>query len=155
MEKAYLIMSDGSVYEGARLGAKSSSVIGEIVFEPSMAGYMQTLGNAAHAGKLAVQTFPIIGTYGAINLEAGGAPVLSGYIVREACANPSNVRMQSTLCEYLSAHCTAGISGVDTRSIRRKGRGAVLYGMIAPDKSNLDAKVKLLREAAKAASKKK
>ena len=39
MQKAYLILSDGSVFEGVRFGAKRDAVC-EVVFNTGLTGYV-------------------------------------------------------------------------------------------------------------------
>ncbi len=42
-----------------------------------------------------------------------------GYIVREACADPSNWRCEETLDTFLKKNNTIGIEGIDTRHLTR------------------------------------
>ena len=42
MEKAYLVLQNGQVFEGFSFGAKAKS-IGELVFTTGMCGYIETL----------------------------------------------------------------------------------------------------------------
>ena len=65
MEKAYLVLSDGRVFEGRRIGASGSNV-GELVFTTGMVGYLETLTDPSYAGQIVMQTFPLIGNYGVI-----------------------------------------------------------------------------------------
>ena len=50
MEKAFLILEDGSVYEGKAYGARKE-VISEIVFNTSMTGYLEVLTDPSYAGQ--------------------------------------------------------------------------------------------------------
>jgi len=63
--KAYLCLSDGSVYEGYRFGYEGDTV-GELVFTTGMEGYVETLTDPSYAGQIVLQTFPLIGNYGII-----------------------------------------------------------------------------------------
>ena len=63
MEKAFLILEDGSVYEGKSFGAKKD-VISEIVFNTSMTGYLEVLTDPSYAGQAVIMTYPMIGNYG-------------------------------------------------------------------------------------------
>ena len=63
MEKAYLLLADGSLYEGFSFGAKGT-VIGETVFTTGMTGYQETLTDPSYYGQIVTQTFPLIGNYG-------------------------------------------------------------------------------------------
>ena len=80
MEKATLLLADGSVYEGYSFGAKGT-VIGEIVFSTGMTGYQETLTDPSYYGHIVTQTFPLVGNYGTNSLDGESARChLSGYI---------------------------------------------------------------------------
>ena len=49
--KAYLILEDGSVYEGESFGS-TKEVISEIVFNTSMTGYLEVLTDPSYAGHI-------------------------------------------------------------------------------------------------------
>ena len=97
MQKAYLILENGMVFEGKSFGAEGEAV-GEIVFTTSMTGYLETLTDPSYYGQIVVQTFPLIGNYGVIPQDfESDKPYLSAYIVREWCQSPSNFRCQGDL----------------------------------------------------------
>lgn len=121
MEKAYLILSDGSVYEGTSFGAEVES-IGELVFTTGMVGYIETLTDPSYAGQIVLQTFPLIGNYGIIEDDFEGKSHVRGYVVREWCDTPSNFRSQYDVDKFLKDRGIPGICGVDTRAITRKVR---------------------------------
>lgn len=125
-KKAYLVLADGTVFEGKRFGSQADS-IGELVFTTGMTGYIETLTDPSYGGQIVMQTFPLIGNYGIIPEDFEGASALRGYAVREYCATPSNFRCEKTLDEYLKENNIPGISGIDTREITRKIRE---YGVI-------------------------
>ena len=119
--KRYLILADSTVIEGTAFGAPADAV-GELVFTTGMGGYIETLSDPSYAGQIVVQTFPLIGNYGIIPADLEGVPALRGYVVREACAHPSNFRCEMTLDAYLKQVGIPGICGVDTRRITKKIR---------------------------------
>ena len=114
--KAYLVLSNGSVFEGWSFGAPCAQ-IGELVFTTNMCGYIETLTDPSYAGQIVLQTFPLIGNYGIIPEDFEGKPFLHGYVVREYCKTPSNFRSEETLDAYLKQHGIPGIYGVDTRAL--------------------------------------
>ena len=59
----YIILSDGTVYEGIGFGS-NEEVLGEIVFNTSMTGYQEMLTDPSYRGQILVSTYPIIGNYG-------------------------------------------------------------------------------------------
>lgn len=118
MRKAYLVLSNGMVFEGARIGAEGNSV-GELVFTTGMVGYLETLTDPSYAGQIVVQTFPLIGNYGVIEEDFEGRSAVKGYIVRECCEEPSNFRCQYALDEFLKKNGICGLCGLDTRELTR------------------------------------
>ena len=68
MEKAYLVLQNGMVFEGLRIGAAGDTV-GELVFTTGVVGYLETLTDPSYAGQIILQTFPLIGNYGVIESD--------------------------------------------------------------------------------------
>ena len=99
--KRYLILEDGTVMQGTGFGAQGD-VTGELVFNTSMVGYMETLTDPSYFGQIVVQTFPSIGNYGVMLSDVESeVPALQGYIVREWCQEPSNFRCEGVLDTFL------------------------------------------------------
>lgn len=143
MPKAYLVLADGTVYEGEGFGA-SGEAIGELVFTTGMEGYLETLTDPSYAGQIIMQTFPLIGNYGVIEADFEGACHARGYVVRECCDTPSNFRSQGALDAYLKAQGVPGICGLDTRAITRRIRErGVINAMIC---SEIPENLNLLQE---------
>lgn len=126
-KKAFLILQNGHVESGVRFGC-DGDVTAELVFTTGMTGYLETLTDPSFHGQIVVQTFPLIGNYGVIpaDFESEG-PCLSGYVVNDLCALPSNFRSEGALSDYLKACGVIGISGVDTRRLTRMLRD---YGVM-------------------------
>ena len=61
--KAFLILEDGTVFEGKSIGT-TRDMISEIVFNTSMTGYLEVLTDPSYAGQAVVMTYPLIGNYG-------------------------------------------------------------------------------------------
>lgn len=138
--KAFLILEDGTVYQGIHIGA-DREVICEIVFNTSMAGYLEALTDPSYAGQAICMTYPLIGNYG-ICLEDSESRQAwpEGFIIRELSRTASNFRKDITIQEYLKAQGVAGIAGIDTRALtkilREKG---TMNGMITVNENyNLD-----------------
>ena len=66
MKKRYLVLSDGTVFEGYAFGA-DKTVIGELIFNTNVVGYIETLTDPTYYGQIVLQTFPMIGNYGIIS----------------------------------------------------------------------------------------
>ena len=117
--KAFLILEDGTVFEGKSVGAQKD-VISEIVFNTSMTGYLEVLTDPSYAGQAVTMTYPLIGNYGMTDEDyETKVPTMGGLIVREYNDLPSNFRYTKTLSEVLLEYDIPGISGVDTRMITR------------------------------------
>ena len=128
---AYLVLEDGSVYQGESFGAEAS-IEGEVVFNTGMTGYQEVLTDPSYSGQIVVLTYPLVGNYGvnAQDFESGRIQV-AGFVVREHCDQPSHGLSTTTLHEFLVSQGIPGIKGVDTRSIARRLRSAgVMMGSI-------------------------
>lgn len=123
MSKRYLVLADGTVYEGEAFGADvASTSVGELVFTTGMCGYIETLTDPSYYGQIVLQTFPLIGNYGIIENDFEGKCRVKGYVVREYCRTPSNFRSEYDIDTFLKRNNIPGICNLDTRSITRKLR---------------------------------
>ena len=119
MQKGYLLLENGQLFEGKTFGAVKEAS-GELVFTTNMTGYLETLTDVSFYGQIVVQTFPMIGNYGVIPEDfESEAPRLSAYIVREWCKAPSNFRSQGTLDELLKRADVPGLYDLDTRALTK------------------------------------
>ncbi len=139
MKKAYLVLGDGTVFEGTRFGA-GGETLGELVFTTGMCGYIETLTDPSYYGQIVMQTFPLIGNYGIIEEDFEGECCIKGYIVREWCDAPSNFRSQYDVDAFLKKKNVVGLCGIDTRSVTRLIREHGVMNAIICDKvpENLD-----------------
>lgn len=129
--KAFLILEDGTVLEGTHIGA-DKEIISEIVFNTSMAGYLEVLTDPSYAGQAVCMTYPLIGNYGVCSEDMESRrPWPDGFIVRELSRIPSNFRCDKTIQQFLAENGVPGIAGIDTRALtkilREKG---TMNGMI-------------------------
>ena len=117
--KAFLILEDGTVFEGTHIGA-DREIISEIVFNTSMAGYLEVLTDPSYAGQAVCMTYPLIGNYGVCydDMESRQAWP-DGFIVREISRVASNFRCDCTLQQFLEEQNIPGIAGIDTRQLTR------------------------------------
>ena len=134
--KAFLILEDGTVFEGTHIGA-DKEVISEIVFNTSMAGYLEVLTDPSYAGQAVCMTYPLIGNYGICKDDMESRkPWPDGFIVRELSRNYSNFRADISIQQFLEENGVPGIAGIDTRALtkilREKG---TMNGMITTDEN--------------------
>jgi len=119
MEKAYVVLQDGTVFEGVRAGSEKE-VIGELVFNTASGSYLEMLTNPACYGQIIISAFPMAGNYGVIPAdEKSGKAQAFGYIAREICETPSNFRSEGSLDEFLKQQDIPAVFGVDTREMTR------------------------------------
>lgn len=134
--KAFLILEDGTVFEGIHIGAHRE-VISEIVFNTSMAGYLEVLTDPSYAGQAVCMTYPLIGNYGICKDDMESIKAWpDGFIVRELSRIPSNFRNNCTIQQFLEENDVPGIAGIDTRALtkilREKG---TMNGMITTNEN--------------------
>lgn len=145
--KAFLVLEDGTVFEGIHIGA-DKDVISEIVFNTSMAGYLEVLTDPSYAGQAVCMTYPLIGNYGICMEDTESVkPWPDGFIVRELSRMPSNFRNDKSIQQYLEENNVPGIAGIDTRALTRILREkGTMNGMITTDENyNLEEILPKLR----------
>ncbi len=119
MSRAYLILENGTYFEGKSFGAQKETT-GELVFTTAMTGYLETLTDPSYYGQVVIQTFPLIGNYGVIPADfESAAPALKAYIVRNWCQAPSNFRCEGDLDTFLKSADIPGLYDIDTRALTR------------------------------------
>ena len=119
VQARYLILEDGKVFSGKSFGA-AGECVGEVVFQTSMCGYLETLTDPNYYGQIVVQTFPMIGNYGVIPSDLQSDQVYPcAYVVREWCEAPSNFRSMGELDAFLQEKCIPGLYDVDTRELTK------------------------------------
>ena len=134
--KAFLILEDGTVFEGTHIGA-DKEIISEIVFNTSMAGYLEVLTDPSYAGQAVCMTYTLIGNYGICRDDMESLrPWPDGFIVKELSRIPSNFRNDCTIQQFLEENDVPGIAGIDTRALtkilREKG---TMNGMITTNEN--------------------
>ena len=98
-ERAFLVLADGTVFEGEAFGARGTTT-GEAVFTTTMTGYQEVLTDPSYNGQLVVMTAPEIGNTGVNAADAesiDGKPHVAGFVLRDASPLASNWRSEQTL----------------------------------------------------------
>lgn len=146
--KAFLILEDGTIFEGTHIGAEKT-IVSEIVFNTSMAGYLEVLTDPSYAGQAVCMTYPLIGNYGICKDDMESKrPWPDALIVRELSRMHSNFRSDGSIQDFLEKNDVPGIAGIDTRALtkilREKG---TMNGMLTVDENfDLDSVKKQLSE---------
>ncbi|MEK9153956.1 MAG: glutamine-hydrolyzing carbamoyl-phosphate synthase small subunit, partial [Patescibacteria group bacterium] len=151
-----LFLKDGTVIAGdppaGGFGA-DIPVFGEVVFNTSMVGYVESLTDPSYAGQILVCTYPLIGNYGVPPKEQweSNKVQIAGLVVSEYCEEYSHWEAKQSLSAWLKHFDVPAIQGVDTRALTKKLRehGVMLGALsntkpkkfIDPNEENLVAKV--------------
>lgn len=116
---AVLVLADGSVFRGTRVGAAGLAV-GEVVFNTAMTGYQEILTDPSYARQIVTLTCPHIGNTG-VNAEDAESSAIhaTGLVVRDLPALASNFRSQESLSSWLMSQGVVAIADVDTRRLTR------------------------------------
>ena len=140
--KAYLILEDGSIYEGENVGACREAV-SEIVFNTSMTGYLEVMTDPSYAGQAVVMTYPLIGNYGICHEDMeSDRPWIDGLIVRELSEVASNFRNEDSIQNFLIKNNIPCICGIDTRDLTKRLREhGTMNGFITVDSSFVVEKI--------------
>lgn len=133
--KAFLVLANGTVLEGRSFGA-NTKVVGEVVFNTSMAGYQEILTDPSYKGQIINLTYPMVGNYG-INPDDMESDRIqaSGLIVKEYVPKPSNFQSKESLGDFLKRFQVPAIEGIDTRKLTRiiRTSGAMNCGIFVSE----------------------
>lgn len=122
--KRYLVLEDGTVYQGQAFGAARVSV-GELVFTTGMTGYQEAITDDSYAGQLLVFTNPLLGNYGVSLVDSEDLnSSCAGVVCRQLARVVDSWRSSETLDHFMQRQGIPGISGIDTRALTKKLRNA-------------------------------
>lgn len=139
-EKIYLILEDGTRFEGNSFGYEEEG-IGEVVFNTSMSGYQEVLTDPSYSGQIVAMTYPMIGNYGVNKEDVESDRVqVAGFVVKEYSKQYSNYRAVMSLSDYLKEAKIPAIEGIDTRMLTRhiRDKGALRGGIFLEEKGAVD-----------------
>jgi carbamoyl-phosphate synthase small subunit len=133
MSKAFFVLDDGRIFEGASWAA-TGKTFGEAVFQTGMTGYQETLTDPSYHKQVVVMTAPHIGNTGVNAYDNESKKYwVAGFVVRNPSTLTSNWRSENDLEAELICQGIVGIQGVDTRAITRhlRDRGAMRVGIFS------------------------
>ncbi|KHJ88360.1 carbamoyl-phosphate synthase, small subunit [Oesophagostomum dentatum] len=132
--KATLYLDDGSSFVGQLFGA-TKSVVGEIVFQTGMVGYVESLTDPSYAEQLLMLTYPLIGNYGVPShehIDKNGLPSHfesdriwpAALIVDRICPENEHSHWEAmeSLSGWLRSAGVPGLAGTDIRMLTKKIR---------------------------------
>lgn len=148
MAKSYLVLEDGTVYEGKSFGY-GAEAFGEVVFSTEEFGYQLSITDPSYRGQIVVMTYPLIGNYRIHNgFFHSGKVQVSAFVCREYCEAPADMYPGITLDEFLKEHKIPGINGIDTRDLTLRIRNnGTMKAMVVSDVSDLSETVGKLKSA--------
>ena len=137
--KGYLVLENGSIFEGERIGSFVDTIC-EVVFNTSMAGYIETFSDPSYFGQGIVMTYPLIGNYGVITDDMESSKIWAKAVfVHEVAEYESNFRSNMNLDDFLKSNKVPGLKGINTRQLTKTLReSGTMRGALVSEISNLD-----------------
>jgi len=145
--KGFLILENGEIFEGERIGYEKDCIC-EVVFNTSMAGYLEVFSDPSYAGQGVVMTYPLIGNYGVIkeDLESKRTWV-EAIFIHEMAEVESNFRSQMNLQDFLVENKIPGLKSINTRKLTKLLRqSGTMRGKITSDISNLNRSIQEIKD---------
>ncbi len=145
--KGYLVLENGSIYEGERIGA-TKDIICEVVFNTSMTGYLEIFTDPSYAGQGVVMTYPLIGNYGLTKEDQESKkPWVEAVFVHEIAEMESNFRSKMHILEFLQEYEIPGLAGVNTRKLTKELRSiGAMKGKLTSNISNVTEIIKQIKD---------
>ena len=137
--KGYLVLENGEIFEGERIGDVKDTLC-EVVFNTSMAGYIETFTDPSYYGQGIVMTYPLIGNYGVISEDGESEKVWAKAVfIHELAEIESNFRSELDLNSLLRAYKVPGLKDVNTRRLTKTLRdNGTMKGKLVSETANLD-----------------
>ena len=143
----YLVLENGEIFEGERIGYNKDALC-EVVFNTSMAGYIETFTDPSYAGQGIVMTYPLIGNYGVIPEDSESDKIWAKAVfVHEVADFESNFRSKVNLDKWLRDSGVPGLTNVNTRKLTKVLRDTgTMKGCLVSDIQNIDDIHKKIKE---------
>lgn len=144
-QKAYLLLEDGSFYEG-NAGGMIGTTTGELCFNTGMTGYQEVFTDPSYFGQLLIATNAHIGNYGVKSTDTESEAIqISGLICKNFTPEYSRDLADDDIQQYFEDNKKVVIHGIDTRAIVKliRTKGA-MNGIISSEISNKEELQSLL-----------
>ena len=140
-QKAYLLLEDGSFFEG-QAGGIIGTTTGELCFNTGMTGYQEVFTDPSYFGQLLITTNAHIGNYGVKSTDTESENIqISGLICKNFTPAYSRELADYDIQKYFEDNNKVVIHGVDTRAIvkliRTKGAQNGIISSEISDKAEL------------------
>jgi carbamoyl-phosphate synthase small subunit len=145
---AYLLLEDGSRFDGEAAGAPVSGT-GEVVFNTAMSGYQEAVSDPSYAGQIIVFTYPLIGNYGVAGAHMESDRIHArAVIMREGGDREDAAAAEGGWLTWLADCGIPALTGVDTRALVRhiRDKGAMRGGVFAADVPEPTARERIAAE---------
>jgi carbamoyl-phosphate synthase small subunit len=148
MAPAYLLLEDGSRFDGEWAGAAETAT-GEVVFNTAMSGYQEAVSDPSYAGQIIVFTYPLVGNYGvaASHMESDRIHARA-VIMREGVDREDAPHAEGGWLTWLGDCGVPALTGVDTRALVRhiRDKGAMRGGLFDAATPEGAARERVLQE---------
>jgi carbamoyl-phosphate synthase small subunit len=146
---AYVLLEDGTRFDGLACGADEPAAVGEIVFTTAMSGYQEAMTDPSYAGQLITFTFPQIGNYGVAEeaMESDRIHARAA-IMRAGVDREDAPGAEGGWLSWLRDCGVPAITDLDTRALVRHIRdaGAMRGGVFAARISEAEARERIAAE---------
>lgn len=144
----YLVLENGEIFEGERIGDVTVDAACEVVFNTGMAGYLETFTDPSYAGQGIVMTYPLIGNYGVIPEDFESEKIWAKAVfIHELAEFESNFRKKDGLNKFLRDYKIPGLSNINTRKLTRLLReSGTMKGYVTSSIDNMDEIIKKIEE---------
>ncbi len=146
MRKAYLLLEDGTFFEGLSAG-KIGTATGEVCFNTGMTGYQEVFTDPSYYGQVLVATNAHIGNYGTKDADTQSEKIqIAGFICKNFTNKYSRPMADLSIQDYFEKENLVAIHSIDTRSlvkhIRDKGAMNCIISSEITDKAELKEALK-------------
>lgn len=144
----YLVLENGEIFEGERIGLTTVDTACEVVFNTSMVGYLETLTDPAYCGQGIVMTYPLIGNYGVMLEDLESEKVwVKAVFIHELAEFESNFRKKDNLNKFLRDYKVPGLTNINTRKLTRMLREeGTMRGYVTSSIDNMDEIMRKIKE---------
>ncbi len=143
-EPAYLLLEDGSRFDGFAAGAPGP-VTGEVVVNTAMTGYQEALTDPSYRGQIITYTYPMVGNYGVAEaFMESSAPHARAVVMREIAPSGTPGK-QGDWEQWLIEQGVPAITGADTRARVRhvRDKGAMRGGIFTASVDEGEARARI------------
>lgn len=145
--KGYLVLENGEIFEGERIGFNKDCIC-EVVFNTSMAGYLEILTDPSYCGQGMCMTYPLIGNYGTISEDYESRKIWAlAIFMHDLAPLESNFRSEANLNEFLIKSEVPGLKKINTRKLTKILReSGTMKGMVTSDITDIPSIIEKIKK---------